>query len=176
MNGAFYGCRSLTLLDISSFNTSKVTDFQSMFSECSSLTEIVGVIDMISAVKFNSMFYRCTALETVTLKNIKVDVTLSENYASNSTYGLLLTVDTLINTLKELWDYSSTTTTKTLTMGTTNINKLANVYVKLIDVTDEMIAEDPNIASKKPCVVCESTDEGAMLITEYAMSKKWNLA
>ena len=39
-----------------------------------------------------------------------------------------------------------------------------------------MRAEDEYIDNKKPCVVCESTDEGAMTLTEYAISKNWAIA
>ena len=36
----FNGCSRLTSLDVSKFDTSKVTDMGSMFSECSSLTSL----------------------------------------------------------------------------------------------------------------------------------------
>ena len=48
--------------------------------------------------------------------------------------------------------------------------------MKLVDITDEMRAEDEFIDLKKPFVVCESTDEGAMSVTEYVTSKNWQLA
>ena len=50
------------------------------------------------------------------------------------------------------------------------------IYVKLIGATDEMRAEDPYIDNKKPCIVCESTDEGAMTLKEYGISKNWNIS
>ena len=43
MNYMFYGCSSVTTLDVSSFNTAVVTDMSTMFRECTSLTDIVGV-------------------------------------------------------------------------------------------------------------------------------------
>ena len=74
-----------------------------------------------------------------------------------------------------MWDLSSGTQ-QTLTIGTANLEKIANVYVKLVDVTDEMTAQDPYAANKLPCVECESTDEGAMTLTAYAGLKNWGLA
>ena len=56
-------------------------------------------------------------------------------------------------------------------MGNTNISKLADVYVKVISEEPD---ENGNI--KLPLTVCESTDEGAILITNYVTLKNWSLA
>ena len=170
MFSMFNGCSNLTT--IPQLDTSKVTRMRSMFNNCSNLTTI-PLLNMINVTDATYMFDGCTKIENITLKNIKVSLEIGNNY---SLKGRLLTVDSLVNTIKELWDYSSDTTTHTLTMGNINLEKIASTYVKLIDVTDEMIAEDEYIASKKPCVVCESTDEGAMLITDYVGLKNWSLA
>lgn len=165
MYSTFSSCKNIEEIDISGWNTSKVTSMYSLCQTCSKLKRIIGTIDMISCTSATTMFTSSFELETVTLKNIKTNIPLNNNK---------LTLDTLINTIKELWTYTSGT--HTLTLGTTNKNKIKNTYVKLIDVTDEMLASDPNIASKKPCVVCASTDEGAMTLTEYATSKKWTIS
>ena len=162
-------CYALTRLDLSSFDTSKVTSMYMMFKECHALAEILGTIDMINVTNCNYMFQSCYALTNVTLKNIKTTLTIG----TGTSWGHLLTLDCLINTIKELWDYSSGTKTYTLTIGSANIEKIANTYVKLITPTEEQIAQDPNIVNKKHCEVCESTDEGAMTLTEYATSKRW---
>ena len=112
------------------------------------------------------MFYNCSALTDVRLRNIKVSITVG----SGTTYGHLLTVDSLVHLIYELRDTGSS---KTLTVGSANLEKLANVYVRTIDITDAMRAEDDLIDKKLPFEVCESTDEGAMLITEYVMLKNW---
>ncbi len=169
MQGTFGGCNALTSLDLSSFDTSKVTSMYMMFKECHALAEILGTIDMINVTNCNYMFQSCYALTNVTLKNIKTTLTIG----TGTSWGHLLTLDCLINTIKELWDYSSGTKTYTLTIGSANIEKIANTYVKLITPTEEQIAQDPNIVNKKHCEVCESTDEGAMTLTEYATSKRW---
>ena len=77
-------------------------------------------------------------------------------------------LDTLLNTIQELVDTGSS---KNLTIGSANLEKLANVYVKL---TGE--AEEDETLPKLPFEVCESTDEGAMLISEYVALKKWSIA
>lgn len=162
---------NFTILDLSSFNTSNVTVTSSMFESCTYLKTILGNIDMIKATSVNSMFKGCRELETITLKNIKVSLTMG----SGTSYGAKLSNDTLINTIQQLWDLTGSTS-QTLTLSPTSKNNIANIYVKLITPTEEQIAEDPYINNKKPCVVCEPTDEGAMTLTEYATSKNWSIA
>ena len=57
-------------------------------------------------------------------------------------------------------------------LGTANLNKIASTYVKFVDSTQTEIAVD----TKGDVVVCESTDEGAMLLQDYALLKNWTLA
>lgn len=94
---------------------------------------------------------------------------------SGSSWGHLLDDPTIINTAKELWDLTGATS-RTLTVATAVSAKLDTIYVKLIDATEEMIANDPNITSKKPCEVCSETDEGAMTLREYIVSKNWTIS
>ena len=171
MNQMFYNCYVLENLDTTNFNTSNVTNIRNMFYNCSKLKTIPFDLDLISVTNNNNMFYQCKELTNVTLKNIKVNLIIG----SGTVYGHLLTIDSLLNTFKELHD-TPESTTKTLTIGSANREKIANTYVKLVTITDEMRAEDEYIDNKKPFVVCESTDEGAMPIAEYITSKNWQLA
>lgn len=168
----FYGCASLTDVNLLNFDTSKVSQFSMVFYQCSKLKNIIGVLDMVATTNTSDIVADCKNLETITLKNIKRNITLG----SGTSYGTKLTNETLINTIQQLWDYSSGTTTYKLTLSTTSKENIANIYVKLITPTEGQIAEDPNIIYKKPCVVCESTDVGAMTLTEYATSKGWAIA
>lgn len=167
----FNGCDALTTLDLSSFDTSNVTTMTSMFQGCINLTTILGELNLIKTVNTSSTFYNCRNLTNVTLKNIQRSLQIG----SGTAYGHLLTNESLINTFKELWNLTGSTS-HTLTLSTTSKENIANIYVKLVDVTDEMRAEDQYIDNKKPCVVCDSTDEGAMTLTEYAISKNWAIA
>ena len=173
IQSGFATCRELVTLDLSSWDTSKVTTISSLFSNCNKLEDIIGTLNVYAiSSSIGAIFTNCYALKNVTLKNIRGNITLG----SGTTYGTNITLDTLVNTIKELWDYSATSTTKTLTLSTASKSLIANVYVKLVTPTAEEIAQDQYINNKKPCVVCESTDEGAMTITEYATSKKWTIA
>lgn len=169
MSNMFNGCSKLT--SIPELDTIKVTNMNYMFMSCYELIS-VPLLNMIKVTGAGQMFYDCKNLTNLTLKNIKVNLVIG----SGTSYGHLLTVDSLINTVKELWDYSSGSTTYTLTMGTANTDKITDVYVKLITPTEEQIADDQYIESKMPCEVCESTDEGAMTLTAYANLKNWQIA
>ena len=166
-NFAMY-CYALKIFP--ALDTKNATSMGSMFSYCSALVT-VELIDMRSLTNggANYMFSGCSKLTNLNLKN----VTQSLQIGSGTSWGHLLTLDSLINTVQELW---TDTASRTLTMATASKEKLASVYVKLVDITDEMRAQDEFIDKKLPFAVCESTDEGAMLITDYVKLKNWTIA
>lgn len=172
--GMFYTCRSLTNLDLSTFNTGRLTNFGNLFYGCNKLKEIMGIIDLYSATSLSNMFSGCNAIETFTLKNIKANLQIG----ASTSWGHLLTSSTLLNTAQELWDNTNNALggTRKLTLSTPSKTAIQSMYVKLVDVTDEMIAQDQYIANKKPCIECASTDEGAMTLEEYIISKNWSIA
>ena len=166
MNQMFSGCTNLTT--IPQLDTRSVTNMKYMFRNCSSLTTIPQ-LDTSSATHMDSIFSGCTNLTNCYLRNIKSSLIVG----SGTTYGHLLTVDSLLYMIKELVNTGSS---KTLTMGTANTAKLSNTYVKLINITDEMRAEDDLINSKLPFEVCEKTDEGALaILTDYVALKNWSI-
>lgn len=165
MSYMFYNCHSLTTVPL--LDMSKNSDTTSMFYYCYSLTT-VPPLDLRNIPNVSNMFTNCRSLTECWLRNIKTNLQIG----SGTSYGHLLTVESLLHLIKECRDTGST---KTLTIGTANLEKLANTYVKLVDITDEMRAEDDLIDEKLPFEVCESIDEGAMLITEYVIEKNWQL-
>ena len=66
MLGMFYGCASLTSLDVSNFNTSNVTDMSSMFYDCLKLTSLnVSKFNTSKVTKMNCMFSDCLELASL---------------------------------------------------------------------------------------------------------------
>ena len=65
----FNDCNKLKTLDISNWDTSKVTDMSYMFSWCRELTTIKGIIDMKSCTSYNGIFLACANLTGVKIKN-----------------------------------------------------------------------------------------------------------
>ena len=155
MDSMFSECTKL--ITIPQMDTSNVTNMGSMFDGCSSLTTIPQM-DMSNVTNTSSMFKVCRNLTNLDLRNIKINLQIG----SGTSWGHLLTVDSLVNTIKEL---VTQTSYFTLTMGTSNLRKITNLYCKIIDDADP----------KKTMELCESTEEGAMTLIDYAQLKKWNI-
>ena len=136
-----------TVPDVFDFNN--VTTLESMFQSCEKLTTIPQ-FDSSKVIDMGFMFYGCNALESIPLldcskvksagsmfnpsylgnhrnltdlggfKNLRVGLDIQT--APN------LTVQSLMNVINNLYDFvgNGSTTTKTLTLGTTNLNKLTD--------------------------------------------------
>ena len=170
MSGMFIYCSSLT--EIPLFDTSKVTNMSGMFNNCEALTKIaeLDLGKLVFDSSANNIVKNCSALTECWFKNIKKNLTVG----SGTTYGHLITLECLLHLIKECVKRS---TPLKLTIGSANLAKLEGIYVKLIEVTDEMIAEDELIESKYPFEECKSTDEGALSLTsEYLQLKNLELA
>lgn len=161
----FLSCYRLT--DAPIINTSNVISVSAMFSTCVALKRI-PTYDLRNATNTSSIVANCSKLTNIRLKNLKVGTQIG----SARNYGHLIVVDDLIFMIYHLRDTGSL---KTFTIGSANLEKLANVYVKTIPITDAMRAEDDLIDEKLPFEVCESTDEGAIAIKDYVGYKNWSL-
>ena len=70
MNSMFYSCRSLTSINLSSFNTAKVTSMESMFWKCDKLTTLdVSNFNTANVTDMNYMFGSCKSLTTLNLSS-----------------------------------------------------------------------------------------------------------
>jgi surface protein len=68
----FNGCKGLTSLDLSAFDTSKVKTMYSMFSGCSGLTSLnVSTFDTSNVINMNSMFSGCSGLTSLDLSSFR---------------------------------------------------------------------------------------------------------
>ena len=62
----FYGCSSLTKLDLSGFNTANVSNMYQMFYDCSSLTSLdVSSFNTEKVESMYKMFYNCSSLTSL---------------------------------------------------------------------------------------------------------------
>jgi surface protein len=147
MSSMFYSCVSLTSIDLSNWDTSKVTNMTEMFYYCTSLTSLKGLnnwnIDKVTNIKdmfsycqsltsldvsawnvghitasyyFGGAFNNCTALvDFYPPQNINAQMDVSKSTA--------LSHDSLMRIINNLM---TTTSTKKLILGATNLAKLSD--------------------------------------------------
>ena len=66
----FYSCYNLTSIDLSSWDTSKVTTMSNMFYQCNNLTSIdLSSWDTTNVTNMSGMFYNCNKLTSLDLSN-----------------------------------------------------------------------------------------------------------
>ena len=117
MSYMFYSCSNLA--SVPSLDTSKVTNMSNMFLGCSSLKS-VSLFDTSNVTNMSDMFSNCSSLEEIHMINIKAsfDIRASTKF----------TREALVEILGNLANVGST---RTLTMGSTNLAKLTDEDKKI---------------------------------------------
>lgn len=183
---SMFSITKITNVSAGSLDISNATNCDSMFSSCFSLKMVSGLdvrnvqraYDMFSGdsslesatdlhfrncTDLSYIFRNCTALVELRIYDIIANLDL--------TSATLLTQESVIHTIREL---RNTGETRKLKLGTLRAH-IDTIYVKLIEITDDMRTEDDLIDEKLPFEICESTDEGAMAISDYMALKNWTL-
>ena len=112
MSSMFNTCPDLTT--IPQLNTINVTDMGYMFVDCNNLTT-VPALDVSRVTNMSNIFTRCAKLKSILMTNIGVNLDI--HYSTQFERSDLLVI---LNNLKTV------TSTKTLTMGATNLAKLTD--------------------------------------------------
>lgn len=139
-------------------NTSNLISMCQTFNGCT-LLKIIPSLDVRNVTNFSMAFSSCRSIESILMYGMKETFKIKE--------CALLEAKALVTILSNC---QVVTTSPTLTMGSDLLAKLDGVYVKL---TNNELYEG---ITCNPCEICESTDEGAMLVTDYATLKGWTLA
>ena len=81
----FQNCNELEYIDLSSFNTSKLTDISYMFNECLKLKEIKGINNFITinVIYMNSMYQCCKELVNLDLCNFNTSKVTDMSFMFN---------------------------------------------------------------------------------------------
>lgn len=112
---AFYQTQ-ITVFDVE-IDSSKCTNFGYFFAFNYVLETIISELDFASCTKTSQMFYGCSRLKNVKIKNLSTDLNLSQNnYLSQDS------IDYLVEHIVDLTGQTS----KTLNLGPTNKAKLSN--------------------------------------------------
>lgn len=70
MESMFYGCRSLTTLDLSNFRTSSITNMDNMFLNCQQLISLnIQNFDTSNVEHMNRIFYHCSSLISLNINS-----------------------------------------------------------------------------------------------------------
>ena len=122
MENMFYYCRSLQTIPF--LNTSNVSNITSMFNSCSKLKSS----PLLDCGKVSSMSYMFGWDDINSLKDLGGFKNLKISCTGNLNLLPKLTVQSLMNVINNLYDFraNGSTTTKTLQLGTTNLNKLTD--------------------------------------------------
>lgn len=113
VNLMFYNCSSLKSVSLD-LSGGEITSSEHMFSGCSKLTAVTGVIDLTGSQRTGNMFGSCSSLENVRIKGLKVDLDLSA-CVNLSTESVKYLVDNLQQTagksisLPRSWQQEHTT-------------------------------------------------------------------
>jgi surface protein len=86
MNHMFANCSSLTKIDLSNFNTSNVQIMGNMFGYCTALTELdISSFDTSKVTNMNRMFDHCTLLEKLDISSFDTSstTTMTRMFANN---------------------------------------------------------------------------------------------
>ena len=123
----FSDCQHLTSLNLSNFNTSKVTDMGNMFCGCQRLKTLnlssFDLSKIIGTENTFTMFGNCYNLTNLQApKNIKSSINLQD--CTNLTYTSLMSV---INNL------ATVTTQSRIVLGTENYNKLTSEEIAIAE-------------------------------------------
>ena len=97
MSAMFWGCSSLTELNLSNFNTSAVRDMGAMFFGCSSLTSLnVSNFNTSSVTDMSAMFYGCSSLKELNVSNFSTYIVkgMSRMFANCSSLKTILNTST----------------------------------------------------------------------------------
>ena len=89
MSGMFAGCHRLKTLDVSHFDTSNVTNFEKMFSYCISLTNLVVThFNTGKATNMSYMFYQCSDLTNLDVSRFDTRNVTNMAYMFNCCFDL----------------------------------------------------------------------------------------
>ena len=132
MNSMFSRCDFLTTLDLSSFNTSNVSDMTSMFDGCDSLTTLdLSSFNTSNVIDMHYMFSGCSSLATLDLSSFDTSSVSGMSYMFNGCYSLT-TLDVSSFDTSNVYDmsymFSGCSKLTTLDLSSFNMSNVSNIH------------------------------------------------
>ena len=138
----FNNCYGLTSVDLSNFNTSKVTNMNYMFSSCSGLTSLdLSSFDTSKVTNMISMFNSCSGLTSVDLSNFNTSNVTTMRYMFTICKGLtsvdLSSFDTSkVTSMSDMFSYcSGLTSLDVSSFNTSNVTNMSNIFSSCSSLT-----------------------------------------
>jgi surface protein len=138
----FFSCTKLTSLDVSNWNTNKVTNMQSMFNNCNNLTSLdVSNFDTSNVESMYQMFQDCSNLTSLDVSGFNTNKVIhmgSMFYnCSNLTSLDLSSFDTSnVNYMHYMFTYCSKLTNLDLSVfDTSNVTRMEFIFYNCLGLT-----------------------------------------
>ena len=135
MYGMFYGCSSLTSIDLSGFNTRNVTDMTVLFTDCSSLTSLdLGSLTTDNVTNMSFMFSGCFGITSLDLSGFNTEkVTIMWSMFDGCTGLTSLNVSnfntTNVTNMSQMFKYCSNLTSIDVSgFNTENVTNMASMF------------------------------------------------
>lgn len=138
--GVFSSCSKTTSINLSGWNTSRAKGFNNMFYNCNKLVTIIGYLDLSNLTNgfypalYSSPIYNCKSLETLYLKNIYKDITVTNASKYSINLGETKIKDEcliyIINELPDLINDKGLTATDKIVLTLPPINTLTAEQVQ----------------------------------------------
>ena len=128
----FYGCQNIAEIDLSSFDSSNVTNMSNMFCNCSKLTKVnFSSFNTKNVTNMESMFCNCSKLTSIDLSSFETDNVLDMNQMFYGCTELIKANLSLFNTI-------NCTAVKFMFSG---CKKLKNLIIKNHDNNQQVLNE-----------------------------------
>lgn len=161
---AFYNNQNV--VEAPRLNTKKVVSMGWMFNLCKNL-EVIPDYDCRSCGSLLGFIEGAPKVREIWITNIDTNVVLGDADGA----GSQLTEESLLHIIKEL--LVQTNKTRELTVNVSQAMLIDSLCVRLIEITDEMRADDDLIDRKMPFELCSPEDDGAMSMSIYLQLKGW---
>ena len=151
MYGMFSNCKNLTSLDVSNFNTSNVTNMNSMFRDCAKLETITGLnnFDVSKVTYMNMMFHNLSLITSLDLSSWNTDslVYTTNNNEDGGMFSYCSKLQSI--TFGEGWNTSQVTNMQYMFKDCNNLTSLdlSNFNTSNVTNMDSMFRECKNLTS-----------------------------
>ena len=177
MSSMFYGCTSLTSLDLSSFNTTNVTNMYGMFYGCSSLTSLdLSSFNTSNVTRMTLMFYGCSSLTSLDLSSFNTSNVTSMSHMFDGCSSLtsldLSSFNTAnVNSMDNMFFHCSSLTSLDLSsFNTSNVTSMGDMFRGCSSLTTTINIMNANVSDYSKMFLNAATKSDSQITVNYIAS------